>query len=156
MSTDRVAPFPPRRVRDLMTRTPLTVEPDDSLTSVWNLMASSDVRHLPVVREGRLVGLVTQRDLLAADLSPLTEPACNEAHHLRNEVQVEKIMCRRPITIGPDDLLLRAGTMMLERRIGCLPVVESGQLVGILTDADLARLALALLRAQTAPALHPE
>lgn len=139
------------RVADLMTRKVHTLTDTQSLPLAESLMGLARIRHVPVVDEGgRLVGLVTHRDLLAAKISGLTPLSPEERSTLELSVPVSKVMRTDVWTIAPDALAVSAARILKDHRFGCLPVVEEDRrLVGIVTEADLLRLvtdALALDR----------
>jgi CBS domain-containing protein len=119
----------------------LTLSPDDPLERAWRLMARARVRHLPVVDDaGRLLGLVTHRDLLAA--SPSRVRVRDEAARLRllASIAAREVMETHLVVTLPDEPAAVAGERMIAGKIGALPVVErSGRLVGILTTEDLVR-----------------
>ncbi|QXD15461.1 CBS domain-containing protein [Rhodocaloribacter litoris] len=117
-------------VQDIMYGPVVTVAPGDTLADAYRIMHERDIRHLPVVETGRLVGIVTDRDLRFATsaLHPAPFPP---------EARVADVMMRAPKTATPDDPVEEAALKMRTYRIGCLPVVESGRLVGIVTVTDL-------------------
>lgn len=133
----------PHKVSEWMTRKIVAIHEDDTIAQLLDKMQELRIRHLPVVGEGdRLVGLVSQRDLLHAASSFLSdrEAARNE---LIGTVKVGTIMQRELVTAAPGDGLAEAGRIMLETKLGCMPVVEEGgKLVGVLTEADFVRLAI--------------
>lgn len=125
-------------VDGMMTRDVIKVAPDSKVTHMSGIMRDRHVRHLPVVDErGMLVGLISQRDLQRVSPSPISTLSAGEVNYLLNKVTAEKIMHREVFTCGPDTLVEEAGCIMRDRGIGCLPVVEEGRLVGILTGVDL-------------------
>ena len=118
-------------VGDFMTRELVTVNEADDLALAESMLRLGSIRHLPVVRHGQLVGLVTQRDLLrhSAERNPRLTTAGD-------------VMTRDPEVVHPGTSLVRAARLMLERKFGCLPVVEDDcRLVGIITEADFVRFA---------------
>lgn len=134
------------RVRDLMTANVVTLTAGQSLPVARELMKLKGVRHLPVVDDaGQLVGLVTHRDLLEAAISSLAPLDADEVDELQLKVPVARIMREQVWTIGPDDPADAAARLMLDNRIGCLPVVSERQLVGIITEADLVEAAAIFL-----------
>ncbi len=129
-------------VRDLMSRDVVTLEADESLLLADDVMRLGRIRHLPVVRAGKLVGLVSHRDMLRASVSSLAGLSRTEEASIKGAIPVREVMARDVRTVGPDEPALNACRILLERKVGCLPVVDpSGKLVGILTDADFVDLA---------------
>jgi CBS domain-containing membrane protein len=139
----RLAPAagrPERLVRDLMTEKVFTLGPADSLVALEDLMDARRVRHVPVVdKEGDLVGLVTQRDLSRKMLGRVDDLPMSVERDLLRGRRVREIMTSEPETVEPDTRLSDAAQVLLENKIGCLPVVEGTHLVGILTEADFVR-----------------
>jgi CBS domain-containing protein len=132
----------PKTVSDVMSRQLIAVSPDDKIANILDSMEKLRFRHLPVVDGKKLVGVVTQKDLLHASSSFLSDKA-RERDALIGTTQVEKIMQAEVITVSPDDTLAEAGRVMWDAKVGCLPVVnDDDELVGILTEADFIRVAL--------------
>jgi acetoin utilization protein AcuB len=102
-------------------------------------MTLGGVRHMPVVRGGRLVGVVSERDLLRASLSNLTEFGSEQRRAFLQAVEIKRVMSTPPIVIHPDATAEEAAYVMSEQKIGCLPVVEADELVGLVTETDLLR-----------------
>ena len=103
-------------------------------------MTLGHVRHMPVVRAGRLVGVVSERDLLRASLSELSSAFGSEQRRaFLQVVEIKRVMSSPPIVIDPDASVEEAALVMAERKIGCLPVVEGGRLIGMLTETDVLR-----------------
>lgn len=124
-------------VRDVMTTPVVSVSSKTSLLDAALLLRGSATRHLPVVEEGRLVGLLTDRDLqrcAPSRLIPITEDAYNEVFA---KTLVERVMTRDPQTVSSATPLKEAVSQMQQTKYGCLPVVDDGALVGILTRGDL-------------------
>ena len=141
---------PPARVRDLMTSTPLTIAPETSVQVASRLMQDQRLGHLPVCEDGRLVGLLSERDLRLVLPSPATSLAAYEVHYLLERLTVAEIMTRFPVTIGPDYALTEAASRMLSHHVQALPVTENRRLVGILTRTHLL---YAFIRSQAAQPL---
>jgi CBS domain-containing protein len=130
------------KVERIMQREFASVRSDERLDFVDDVMALGRVRHMPVVDDGKLVGVVTQRDLLAAALSRVLEFDRQERRSFLRSVDVGEVMSRKPITIEPGASLREAATRMLRHKIGCLPVVApTGEAIGLLTETDLLRAA---------------
>jgi CBS domain-containing protein len=125
-----------KKVRDIMSTNLETLEEDENLEIVEYVMEKGSIRHLPVVKDKRLVGLVTHRDLMRAQVSSLAEMTPEEAADFRFSVTVRDIMATRVTTISPDATVLEAAKILQESKFGCLPVVQDGELVGIVTEAD--------------------
>jgi CBS domain-containing protein len=103
-------------------------------------MMDHSIRRLPVVDDGRLVGIVTLGDIREAEASDATSLSIFELHYLLAKLRVSEFMTRDPITVSPAALIDRAAQIMLEHKIGGLPVVERGKLVGIITESDIFRM----------------
>jgi acetoin utilization protein AcuB len=127
-------------VRDLMSRTPITASSDTSVLDARALMAKERIRHLPVTdSNGELLGIVTDRDIRLTLPSPATTLSVWEMNHLLAKLAVGDVMTKSPITVDPDRDAREAAWLMLEHKIGALPVLKDGRLVGILTETDLLR-----------------
>ena len=121
-----------------MMRNPVSVDENDSMKKAMDLLRERDIRHLPVLKDGeKLVGIVTERDIKQASPSPATALEIREIYYLLDKVKVRQIMTRRPYTISSTAPIEEAALIMREKRIGCLPVVDAGKLVGILTETDI-------------------
>ena len=130
----------PQLAKDWMTRSPVTITEDTSLTAASRLMQDNDIRRLPVVEHGKVVGIVTWGDIREASASDATSLTVFELGYLLRKLQVDRFMTRHPITVTPTTTISRAAQLMLEHKIGGLPVVENGRLVGILTESDIFRM----------------
>jgi len=136
------------RVRDYMTKDPLTLREDDLLRQAVEIVMVRRVRHIPVLDgSGALVGIVTDRDVQGTLPSPLSAAAPEEYEALLETTPIERIMTKSVITVGPDDLAAEAVETLLASRIDGLPVLENDRLVGIFTVRDALRGYLELLRA---------
>lgn len=124
-------------VRDWMTKDPLTAEPKTSIKAAWKLMQDRRIRHLPVVEQRRLVGIVTDRDLRRVLPSPATSLEIHELHYLLDRLTVSEVMTKDVITTTPFTPMAEAARTLLRNRIGALPVLEGGALVGILSQVDV-------------------
>ena len=126
-------------VRERMKRDPVTVKKDDSFRYALKLIRKEGIRHLPVLDGKKVVGIVTDRDLRQSAPSPATTLEVHELNYLLERLKVEAIMTKQVITVAPDSSLLEAAKLLLTHKIGCLPVVEHDELVGIITEGDLLR-----------------
>ncbi len=133
-------------VREHMTPNPVTVTPDTSVPDALRLMREKKVRRLPVLDgHGRLVGIVSDKDLLHASPSPATTLSVWEIPELLARLKVEKVMAREVITVSEETPLEEAARIMADHRIGGLPVLQGKILVGIITETDLFKVLLQLL-----------
>lgn len=133
------------KVKDMYTRDVVTVDPETSAPAAGKLMAEKDIRRLPVVKDGELVGIVTLSDLMRAAPSPATSLSVWEINYLVDKIKVKEIMSRGVHTVSPDDNLRVAARLMLEHKVGGLPVVENGKVIGILTESDVFRTMIDML-----------
>jgi len=135
------------KVRSLMSSDVVTLTEDETLAHAQRCMARGRIRHLPVVRDKRLVGLITHRDLLAASFSIFAEVEANEQRRVFSTVPVVEAMHREVVTVSPNLDVAQAARILLENKYGCLPVVDGdGDLLGIVTEADFLRLTVTLLQ----------
>ncbi len=125
-------------VKDRMTPNPTTVTPDTPFFEAMRIMGERRFRHLPVVdRRAKLVGIVTQTDLLHASPSPATALSVSEVNYLLANLRIREVMTSPAITVADETPLEEAARVMVENRIGCLPVMRAGRLVGMLTETDI-------------------
>jgi CBS domain-containing protein len=129
----------PDRVRDIMETKLVTISANERLSMVEDIMTLGRVRHMPVVLSGRLVGVVSERDLLRASLSVLSEHRDAERRAFLHVVEISRVMSTPPIVIGPDATIEEAALLMADKKIGCLPVVSGDALVGMVTETDVLR-----------------
>ena len=126
-------------VRDIMPEKMVTISAGDTLATVEDIMTLGHVRHMPVVHAGKLVGVVSERDLLRASLSNLSEFGTHERRAFLQVVEIQRVMSSPAIVIGPDRTVEEAARVMAEAKIGCLPVVDGELLLGLVTETDLLR-----------------
>jgi CBS domain-containing protein len=133
-----------KRVCDIMTSEVTTLKRNEKLTLADNVMQLGRIRHLPVLDdEGKeLVGIVSQRDLFRGALARALGYGQHASHKILDTLLVKDVMTTEVITTGPKTSLAEAAQVMMERKIGCLPVVQDGRLVGIITEADFVALVL--------------
>ncbi len=127
------------KVDDLMTIDPDVVAPDVPLRKAIVIMNEYDVRQLPVVKAGKLVGIITDRDIRLAVNSPLVSEEPLERLELINGHKVESAMTTNPVTVTPDMPIYKVADLMATFKYGALPVVNGEDLVGIITVTDLLR-----------------
>ena len=136
------------RVRDIMSSPAITVSPDTTLPAANALMKEKQIRHLPVLEKGRLVGIVSRGDLREASISASINADQYELHFLLNKLTVGKLMTRKVRTVTPDALVVDAADLMTEHKIAGLPVVDAdGAVIGIVTESDLLKMLVRRLRA---------
>jgi acetoin utilization protein AcuB len=127
-------------VQDVMHTTLTTITPKTTLPQAMRLVQQRGIRHLPVVENGELVGIVSDRDLKRAMASPATSLEVRELNYLLDRLTVAEIMTRAVITIAPMFPVEEAARLMVKEKISALPVTEGGRLVGIVTETDVLEL----------------
>jgi CBS domain-containing protein len=125
------------RVVDLMSRSVKTLARNDKLSIADTLMRSARIRHLPVVDEGRVVGIVSQRDLFFNALVRALGFGSAARDRMLDSIVVKEVMTEDVVTTTPDVEVRVAAKLMVDRKIGCLPVVDAEALVGILSESDI-------------------
>ena len=121
-----------------MMRSPVFLDEDDSMKTAMDTLKDREIRHLPVLKGGaKLVGILTETDIKQASPSPATALEIREVYYLLDKIKVKQIMTKRPYTISPTAPIEEAAMVMRDKKIGCLPVLEEGRLVGILTETDI-------------------
>jgi len=121
-----------------MMRNPVFVDENDSMKKAMDILKEREIRHLPVLKGGdKLVGILTETDIKQASPSPATALEIREIYYLLDKVKVKQIMTRRVFTVSSNASIEEAALIMREKKIGCLPVVDGGRLVGILTETDI-------------------
>jgi acetoin utilization protein AcuB len=126
-------------VSDWMTKRVYTVTPDDSIPDAMRLMREHRVKHLPVVREAKIKGILSDRDIRDFSPSGATSLDIYELHYLIAKTKVREIMKAKVITTSPDTPIEEAAIVLYDKNIGCLPAVENGRLAGIVSDRDIFR-----------------
>jgi len=136
-------------VRERMSQEPVTITSDVSVTDALRLMRERKIRRLPVLdSHGKLVGIVSDQDLLYASPSPVSSLSVWEMNYLLARLKVEEVMTRKVITVTEDTPLEEAARIMADNKIGGLPVMRDDKLVGIVTETDLFKIFLELLGAR--------
>lgn len=138
--SDTDSRFATLRVKDYMTSSPQTLTPDQTLLDADLLIRRSGVRHLPIVTDDRLVGLLTERDVRRYAPSIL-DSTPEEYNRIFENTLVGKVMTKEVTTIAPEAPLAEAATLMVAQHRGCLPVMDGERLVGIITRRDLLKFA---------------
>ncbi len=127
------------RVRDYMTAEPQSLGAEHSLLDAVLIMRRAGFRHIPIMEDGRLVGMLSERDVARAAPSLLLPLPPDDYNRVFEDTQVRKVMTKNLVTIAPDAPLSEAVDLLRSHRLGCLPVLEDGTLVGIITVADMLR-----------------
>jgi acetoin utilization protein AcuB len=122
-----------------MTKNPITVDSETLVLDAQKIMKENNIRRLPIVEKGKLVGIVTQHDLLEAAPSPATSLSIHELNYLLSKMKVKEIMKKNPVTFTPDTPFEEALKLGQEKKIGSFPVMDKGKLVGIATESDIVR-----------------
>jgi acetoin utilization protein AcuB len=135
-------------VGERMSRPVITVSPADPINDVLALFRREHIRRAPVIQDGRLVGIVTQTDLLNASPSPVTSLSIWEVNYLVSKVTVQKVMTRKVITVDRDTPIEEAARIMADKKIGGMPVVSGGKVVGVITETNLFKIFLELMGAR--------
>lgn len=130
---------------DVMSKKPITITEQDDLYTAENIMKLAEVRHLPVLRDGILVGLITHRDFLALSISLLADIKEEERIELLRKIPVGKVMKTDIKTIAPDTPLDKACRILIDNKYGCLPVADNGRLLGIITEGDFVKIVYDIL-----------
>lgn len=127
------------RIKDVMTKNPISVSPDTLLLQAQKIMNEKKIRRLPVVEKGKLVGIVTKRDLQEALPFKGTSSSIFDINYELSQMKVKDVMKKNPITLTPYTPIEDALRIGQEEKIGSFPVVENGKLVGIATESDILR-----------------
>ncbi len=135
--------------RDYMTKAFVTVHPDDLLVDVRKSMQEKGLRHIPVVDGDRLVGIVSLNSIRDAAPSKATDLSIHEVHYLLSKMRIRDVMKKEVISCGPEDHVEDVARIMQDRRIGAVPVVEAGRVVGLLTNDDMFRILMKILGMDT-------
>ncbi len=138
-----------KTVSEIMTSNVVSISLDEKLDLVDEIMSNGDIRHMPVTKGGRVVGIVSQRDLLRSKLSTLIDFPEEDRKRLLETTDVEKVMTKSVKFADPNDLISHAASRMLEDKIGCLPVVNRDQeLMGLITETNVMRYLVEISEAQ--------
>jgi CBS domain-containing protein len=142
-------------VRDFMTTEVNSLQETDTLLDATMVFVSSTLRHLPVLRGKQLVGIVTERDVKQYAPSVLSGISPDAYNQVMETTPLSRIMTRDPLTVKPDQSAFEAAQILSAKRIGCLPVVENGELKGIITTTDMLKLLVRVLESRDAGSEGP-
>jgi len=132
-------------VRWRMTPNPIVIDPETSILDALHIMKEKKVRRLPVVAHGKLVGIVTEKDLRESPSLKATSLSIFELNYLLAKTPVSEVMTKDPITVTPDTTIEEAAVIMRDNQISGLPVVDDGKIVGIVTETDIFDMLVKLL-----------
>ena len=135
-------------VRDYMTTEVTSLQESDTLLDATMVFVRSTLRHLPILRGKILVGIVTERDVKQYAPSILSGISSEEYNRVMETTPLARVMTRDPLTMRPEQPVAEAAQLLTTKRIGCLPVVENGELMGIITTTDMMKLLVHLLESQ--------
>jgi len=135
--------------KDYMTRTLVTAHPEDLLIDVRKTMQEQGLRHIPVVEDEKLVGIVSLNSIRDAGPSKATDLSIHEIHYVLSKMRIRDVMKKKVITCGPGDHVEDVARIMQEKRIGAVPVVDGGRLLGMLTNDDMFRILMKILGMDT-------
>jgi acetoin utilization protein AcuB len=135
-------------VGERMSKPVITISPDTPIAEALNMMKVEKVRRFPVVKDGKLLGVVSDKDLLNASPSPVSTLSIWEMNYLLNKITVSEVMVKNVLTVTEDTPIEQAARIMADNKIGGLPVMRDGGVVGIITETDLFKMFLELLGAR--------
>ena len=126
-------------VGEIMMGSPVTLKPEDTLDLANDVISLGRIRHIPVVKDGQLVGLLSERDLMGAATATIFGLKQKTKSALLKSVTVKDVMKKKIVTVKPDTPIKETARLMKEKRIGCVPVISEGHLVGLVTTTDILR-----------------
>ena len=126
-------------VREIMMGSPVTLKPADTLDLANDIIAIGRIRHIPVVDEGKLVGLLSERDLLGAAATRIFGMTTKSRSALLKSTPIKDVMKKNVVTVEPDTPIKDAARVMADKKIGCVPVVSDGGVVGLVTTTNILR-----------------
>lgn len=132
-------------VKNWMSTELIFVDENISIINAIKIMKDNRIRRLPILKEERLIGIVTDRDLKEASPSKATSLDVHELYSVVSEIKVKDVMSKDPVTVLPDDTIMKAASIMLENKISGIPVLsEEGKLIGIITETDIFKLVVSI------------
>jgi acetoin utilization protein AcuB len=135
-------------VGERMSRPVISVSPDAPIHDVLAMFKKEHIRRAPVLKDGKLVGIISQGDLLNASPSPVTTLSVWEMNYLLSKVTVKHVMTKKVLTLDVDTPIEEAARMMADNQIGGMPVLNNGRIVGVITEGDLFKVFLELMGAR--------
>ncbi len=125
------------KVKDVMVKEVATLDINDELSLANDIMRLGRIRHLPVVDGNRLAGIISERDLFRSSLAQALGYGSEATRDLMKKLHIKDVMVTKVVTVSPETELCEATRIMVDQKIGCLPVVEGGRLVGLITETDI-------------------
>ncbi|HEX9883454.1 MAG TPA: CBS domain-containing protein [Desulfobaccales bacterium] len=125
------------KVKEVMVKEVATLDINDELSLANDIMRLGRIRHLPVVDGTRLAGIISERDLFRSSLAQALGYGSEATRDLMKKLHIKDVMVAKVVTVSPETELCEATKIMVEQKIGCLPVVEGGRLVGLITETDI-------------------
>jgi CBS domain-containing protein len=126
-------------VREIMMSSPVTLTPEDTLDLASDVISLGRIRHIPIMEDGRLVGILTERDLMGAAATEIFGLKHKQQSALFKSVLIKDVMKKKVVTVAPETKIKDAAHLMANKKIGCVPVVSDGTLVGLVTTTDILR-----------------
>lgn len=126
-------------VREIMMSSPVTLTPEDTLDLASDVISLGRIRHIPIMEDGRLVGILTARDLMGAAATEIFGLKHKQQSALFKSVLIKDVMKKKVVTVAPETKIKDAAHLMANKKIGCVPVVSDGTLVGLVTTTDILR-----------------
>jgi len=130
---------PAMTVKDFMTENPQVLSRTETLDLADDIMTMGRIRHLPILEDGELVGIISQRDMFRSAAVAALGFVGDTQRALIKTIRIKEIMTENVVTISPDASVKEAARIMIDKKIGCLPVVEAKKLIGIITETDILR-----------------
>jgi acetoin utilization protein AcuB len=125
------------KVKDIMVKEVATLDIEDELSLANDIMRLGRIRHLPVISGGNLVGIISERDLFRSSLAQALGYRNQETREVMKTLRIKDVMVKEVVTVTPDMELIEAVSLMVRRKIGCLPVVQDNKLLGLVTETDI-------------------
>ena len=126
-------------VREIMMGSPVTLRPEDTLDLASNVFSLGRIRHIPVVDAGKLVGILSDRDLIGATATQIFSLKQKSKTALLKTIMIKDVMHKHVVTTTPDTPIKDAAHLMAEKKVGCVPVISDGAVVGLVTTTDILR-----------------
>jgi CBS domain-containing protein len=126
-------------VKEIMMGSPVTLGPEDTLDLVNDVISLGRIRHIPVLDDGKLVGIITERDLMGGAVPAIFGLKQKSKSALLKTYRIKEFMKKKVVTVKPDTPIKDAARLMVEKKVGCVPVLSEGSLVGLVTTTDILR-----------------